>query len=227
MHPNYQAPEMSYEPGEITACNTLIDALSAALLPEAERAFGAAVLRHSAESGAETLASEALSALRGILSELQDESGPLDEATRRLSSGLANALMAGSPELSSWEQADTRLWTHQRAMNLARAIATFWVNLGDSPSARHAACAALLPALSRQESAAGGMRQYLQLICSRFFLDLQQGGALLKLADHYAMQRTVRTPVRQPDAGIRSALEPAQVSIAGLQPAGLRRFRHP
>lgn len=224
MHPNYQVPDMSYEPGEITATNTLLDALSAALLPEAERAFSAAVLRHSAQSGAETLASEALSALRGILSELHDETGPLDDATRRLSSSLADALAADTLALSGWELADTRLWSHQRAMDLARAIATFWVNLGDSPSARHAACAALLPILSRQESAAGGMRQSLQLICSRFFLDLQQGAALLKLADHLAMQRSARPHVRHA-AGVPEPRQPALA--AGVRHAGVLRFRQP
>ena len=56
MHTNYHASDMSYDLGEITAGNAVSDLLSATLLPAAEQAFRAAVLRRSAEAGAETLA---------------------------------------------------------------------------------------------------------------------------------------------------------------------------
>jgi hypothetical protein len=193
MHPNHQAPEMSYEPGEITASNTLLDTLSATLLPAAERAFSAAILRQSATSGADALAGEALSALRGILTELHDAAS-LDAEMRRLAAGLADALATPSDEPASWEQADMRVWLQARAMDLARAVATFWANLGDSTSARHAACTALLPTLARRERGTGGVRQQWDLICSRFFLSPQQGGLLLEMADQQARQRNMRKP---------------------------------
>ncbi len=194
MHPNHQAPDMSYAPGDLTASNTLIDALSAALLPAAERAFQAAALRQSAEAGADTLAGEALSALHGILSELHDHTR-LDAEMRRLSAGLADALANSTEQLASWELADMRLWLHGRAMDLARAVATFWVNLGDDIPSRHAACSAFLPALARHEQGMGALRrqrEQWELICSRFFLSPQQSSVLLDIASQHALHRATR-----------------------------------
>jgi hypothetical protein len=204
MHPNYRTPEMSYEAGEISACNDLLDALAAALLPAAERAFSDAIVRHSAQAGADILAGEALSTLEGLLAELDGQDpqpgtspeaprrhGQLDHEMRRLSAGLAEALAAPS-DPAGWDLPDMRSWVLARAMNLARAIAAFWVNLGDSTAARHAACAAFLPTLARQESGAGGMRQHWQLICSRHYLDAAQAGVLLAQADRHGLQREAR-----------------------------------
>lgn len=225
MHPNHHAPEMSYEPGEITACNTLLDMLSAALLPAAEQAFSTAILRQSAESGAEALAGEALSALHGILAELQDEPA-LDTEMRRLSAGLANALAGANDEPASWELADTRLWIHGRAMDLARAVATFWVNLGDTTTARHAACAAFLPTLARQERATGGMRQQWELICSRFFLSPQQGGLLLEMVSQQALQRAARRPHAMPAMPTMAAAAAKPGIAATVLATGSLRFTH-
>jgi hypothetical protein len=184
MKPNYIPPGNTYAPAEIAERNKYIDALCAGIQPDARAAFESAVARQTINESATELAEEARAALLEVLAEPLELL--LDQETVRLKAALAGALKL---EPQTPEKSSDAAWMDRRSKDLARAVVGFWVNLGGGETSRYRASIRVLDHMlvgTQSES-----KRSFELICSRFWLDANEGVRLLSRLNAGVLMRAL------------------------------------
>jgi hypothetical protein len=157
MRANYNPEGRSYSAEDIRIRADEVAQLTAALTPLATELFSHAAWFHTAAESAAALSEEAAALLKDILAEM-DEQTEVDAESSRLASKLSQVLAQEHP-LPEGE------WVDARGKDLARAMAGFWFNLGDSEAVRADACDELMTGRANTPA-----QQDLATLCARFYL---------------------------------------------------------
>lgn len=201
MKPNYIPEWPTYTPEQIAERNNYIDKFCDLIQPSAYRIFTSAIERQTVNESADALVDEARSVLLDVLAESGDRL-QIDEESHRLREALITAL-AQEPEILNMDIEHE--WIEHRSKDLARAVVEFWVNqteaetlVDETETSRQ-----LLNIIYGETRDKETCRQFLynmlteseyglveefELICSRFWLDWNEGISLLFECHNTAMQ---------------------------------------